>query len=176
MPVLILIPGVFFQYRVCYRRQSLKLACCSFNASSLAKCKKDKHPFPHWSADNLRATKDPAPCRHHKILPSSVFGIEISALASTAFRSPSRSSGQRLSCRALRVTALSVEQRERQPNRPAGGARLSGSAVVALTSALSFRWPRICLRACPVSVASAFGITTGSSMQVMTLTVPPHSL
>ena len=53
---------------------------------------------------------------------------------------------------------------ESQSTKPAhGGARLAGNRPVPAEAAFSFRW------------VSIFSITTGSSMQAITLTVPPHS-
>ena len=53
---------------------------------------------------------------------------------------------------------------EGQLNQSAyGGARLSGNRPVSAEAAFSFRW------------VSIFSMTTGSSMQAITLTVPPHS-
>ncbi len=52
-----------------------------------------------------------------------------------------------------------------QSNRPAcGGARLLGNGGASIGRAFSFRW------------VSIFSMTTGSSMQAITLTEPPHLL
>ena len=48
--------------------------------------------------------------------------------------------------------------------RAFGGARLSGNRVASAEGAFSFRW------------LSIFSMTAQSSMQTITLTVPPHSL
>jgi len=57
-----------------------------------------------------------------------------------------------------------------QPNRSAGGAQFVGRRPARAEVSFSRRWVSIFSRARP---RSALGITTGSSMQAMTLTAPP---
>ena len=127
--------------------------------------RKDKHPFPRWSTSNSQVMKRRVPCCHHAISLNSGHIIQNFFPSPLPLLDPSRPSCQPIRCCALRVTATWVERGVGvcEPNRPAGGARHSGSRPV--PCGLSFL----------SSSVRIFSMDPVSSMQAMIRSAPPQA-